>query len=84
MILAESAEASRCWSKNSTASSTLISSSWEILTPQYSTSRSSLRKRVPWQASQGRVRSAMNGISIVITPAPWQVSQRPPSLLKLK
>lgn len=47
-------DCSRCSAKKSTASSTLSSSSWEIFVPQYSTSRSSLRKRLPPQASQVR------------------------------
>ena len=84
MIFAVSLEDALFASKNSTASSTLISRSWEIFTPQYSASKSSLRKRKPRQASQGKVMSAINCISIVMTPAPWHVSHRPPSLLKEK
>ncbi len=48
------------------------------------TSSTLLLKRVPRHSSQSSSTSARNCISTVTVPSPWQVSQRPPGMLKEK
>ena len=52
--------------------------------PLYRTSRISGLNRLPPQASQTIVTSAMNCIGIFTNPSPWHSGQRPPSWLKEK
>src|SRR5699024_1309160 len=70
--------------KNSTASSMVLSKIslmdfwWNF------TSNTSFLNRFPPQVSQVRCTSAINCISMVTSPSPLHVSQRPPSTLKEK
>src|ERR1700761_4541936 len=55
-----------------------------MLRPFHTTSASSGPYRAPPQSSQGRYVCGMNAISKRIRPAPSQVGQRPPVVLKEK
>ncbi len=71
------------FSKNDNASSTVISSTSDILFPLYFTSNVSLLYLFPWHTSHGTYKSGRKCISIFSTPSPWQVSHLPPDTLKL-
>ncbi len=66
------------------ASFTVMLSTSLMSFPPYLTSSMSCLKRLPLQASQVRVRSAINCISMVTYPAPLHSSHLPPSALKEK
>ena len=68
--------------KNSTASSTVISSTSAMFLPLYRTSRVSRLYRLPLHTSQGTKMSGRKCISIFSTPSPEQASHRPPRTLK--
>src|SRR5688572_24992110 len=70
--------------KKSMASSTLMSSTSNMLLSLYFTSSTSSLNRLPPQDSQVKCTSARNCISTTCSPSPLQVSQRPPSTLKEK
>ena len=70
------------FSKNSHASSTVISRTSYMLLPLYFTSRVSLLYLLPLQTSQGTYTSARKCISILIIPSPLQASHLPPDTLK--
>ena len=71
------------FSKNCKASSTVISSTSDILFPLYFTSRVSLLYLFPLHTSQGTYTSDKKFISILIIPSPEQASHLPPGTLKL-
>jgi hypothetical protein len=55
-----------------------------MLLPRQVTASVSGLKRAPWQASQGTFTSGRKLISMVRTPCPSQLGQRPSPVLKLK
>src|SRR5512133_1012883 len=68
--------------KNSTALSTVISSTSLMFFPLYFTSRVSRLYLLPLQSLQFTYTSGRKFISMVFTPAPWQPSHLPPFILK--
>lgn len=69
--------------KNSSASSTVISSTSDIVFPLYFTSKVSLLYLFPWHTSHGTYTSDKKCISIFNIPSPLQASHLPPATLKL-
>jgi len=71
------------FAKNSNASSTVISSTSDMLFPLYFTSNVSWLYLLPLHTSHGTYISGRKCISILRTPSPWQASHLPPGTLKL-
>ena len=71
------------FSKNSSASTTVISKISDMFFPLYLISRVSLLYRLPLHTSQGTYMSGRKCISIFKSPSPEHASLRPPRTLKL-